>query len=267
MAKRTLLEIVQSILGSMESDKVNSIEDTSEATLVAEIVRDVFFDLHSNKNWEDKKELVSLVSLADTSKPTHMKVQDDFTEMVSLRYDKRRNGETRKRYEPVSWKEPDDFLRYTNVRNSDATNVDVVSDVTGVELLVINDKHPTYYTSFDDYHLVFDSYDKTVDSVLQESKVQAMAYVYPTFTISDSFVPDMPIEAFSTLVNEARSRCQFWLKDFQDAKSEQEAGRQRRWQARKSWTVNGGIQFPNYGRKSRKSYKDPTLSQRHITDT
>lgn len=96
-----------------------------------------------------------------------------------------------------------------------------------------------------------------------------MAFVFPEFTLDDDFVPLMPVEAFSALVNEARSRCQYWLKDFQDVKSEQEAGRQNRWLARKAWTVSGGIKFPNYGRKARKgsTFKDPTLTQRHTRDT
>ena len=40
----------------------------------------------------------------------------------------------------------------------------------------------------------------------------------------------------------------FKLKEVQDIKSEQEAGRQQRWLSRKAWTVNGGIRYPNYGR-------------------
>lgn len=269
MAKRNLLRIVQDILSVMESDEVNSISDSVEALQVAEIIRGTYFDLHSNRNWPDKKQLVELVAYSDSSRPTHMKVANDFTEMISIRYNKSKAGETRKRYEDVLWKEPDDFLRFINTRDSDESNIQVVVDVSGIDLLIKNDSHPTYYTSFDDNTLVFDSWLSSVDTTLQASKTQAMAYLYPTFELTDTFIPDMPVEAFSALEAEARSRCQYWLKDFQDVKSEQEAGRQQRWLSRKSWTVNGGIRFANYGRKSNKgyAYKDPTLRQRHISDT
>ena len=69
----------------------------------------------------------------------------------------------------------------------------------------------------------------------------------------------MPIDAFAVLINEARSRANYWLRDMQDVKSEQAASKQNRWQARKDWRVAGGIRFPNYGRQSGKAYKDPTF--------
>lgn len=270
MAKRNLLSLTQSILSTMESDEVNSIGDSTESLQVAEVIRDTYYDMHSNRNWPMQHKLVSLVPFSDASLPTHMRVAEDFTELDPIiYYDKRKVNDTRKKYAEVHWKEPDDFLRLTNPRNTDEDKNTVVTDPSGVELIIQNDKAPTYYTSFDDNTIVFDSYDSEVDDTLQESKIQAMAYTFPEFKLVDTFVPVMPIEAFSALLAEARSRCQFWFKDNQDIKSEQEAGRQQRWLSRKAWTVSGGIKFPDYGRKSAKgaTSKEPTFRQRHIRDT
>jgi len=107
--------------------------------------------------------------------------------------------------------------------------------------------------------VVFDSYDIAVDDTLQESKVQAQGYVFPLWTTSDSFIPDLPEEAFTLLLEEAKSRASLKLKQVQDVKAEQEAGRQNRWLARKDWRVHGGIQYPSYGRNNQKSIKDPTF--------
>mgnify|MGYP000149502562 CR=1 FL=1 len=50
---------------------------------------------------------------------------------------------------------------------------------------------PSFYTSFDDEHIVMDSYKSSVETTLQNSKTQAYGVVYPTFTISDTFTPDL----------------------------------------------------------------------------
>lgn len=262
MSKRNLLEMTQDILTIMESDVVNSIGDTEESRGVAEIIRSTYFDLRSNRNWPDSKQLLKLESLADPERPTHMRLPENVTELLTLNYNKMKVGETQKRYEPLQWKEPDDFLRYSNQLNNTASNVKVVQDISGVELLIRTDKHPDCYTSFDDEHVVYDSHDSSVDTTLQASKVQAMGYVFPVFELEDSFIPDIPVEAFAGLQAEARSRCQYWFKDFRDAKSEQESARQQRWLSRKAWRVSGGIKMPDYGRKGRGRSSEPTFRKR-----
>ena len=44
MPKLTLLDMVQRTLSSMDSDTVNSFDDTIESEQVAYIIRDVYFD-------------------------------------------------------------------------------------------------------------------------------------------------------------------------------------------------------------------------------
>lgn len=260
MAKPNLLAIVQDILNDMDSDPVNSIDDTDEATQVAAIVKSTYEAMISNRNWPHTARIINLTASTDNLFPTYMTIDEDIKEFISVFYDKRKIDDTRLRYQEVRWKEPDDFLRYTNQRNSDADNIDVVLDPSGVKLLIQSDRAPSYYTSFDDNTLVFDSYDSAVDSTLQSAKTQARAYTIPSFELSNTFIPDLPLEAFSALIEEAKSKAQMKLKQFQDVKSEQEAGRQNRWLSRKAWRVKGGIRYPNYGRKRRAPYRrDPTF--------
>lgn len=259
--KSTLLEITQDILNDMSSDVINTIDDTDEAIQVAQIVKSTYQAMMSNRNWPHTKRIINLVSSGDNLFPTHMGITEDIKEMVNIFYDKRRNTETRLRFEEVKWLEPDDFLRFTNKRNSDNPNVQVIIDHSGVKILIQNDKAPTYYTSFDDKTLVFDSFDELVDDTLQANKTQARAYVVPIFEMVDNHIPDLPDEAFAALIEEAKSKAMFKLKQTEDSKAEQEATRQRRWLSRKDWTVKGGIRYPNYGRNRARSYngKDPTF--------
>lgn len=264
--KATLLEIVVDILNDMDGDEVNSIDDTVEAQQVAQIVKSTYFAMISNRNWPHTKKLISLQASGDDSYPTHVTVQSPVKEMISLNYNKARQGETRKRYEVVKWCDPDDFLRFTNKRNSDADNIDIIIDYSGVELLIRNDMPPTYFTSFDDNVLVFDAYDKLVDDTIQESKIQARAYVIPEWSHEDDFVPDLPEEAFTALIEEAKSKASMKLRQIQDAKAEQEASRQQRWLSRKDWRVHGGIKYPDYGRKSGK-YPSPYFDKNNVKPT
>jgi hypothetical protein len=75
-----------------------------------------------------------------------------------------------------------------------------------------------------------------------------MAYIMPSWLPSDDFIPDLPDEAFTALIEEAKSRASLKLRQVADQKSEQESRRQQRWLARKSRRVSNGIIYPNYGR-------------------
>ena len=250
--KRTLLDMVQEILNDIDSDEVESIDDTVEAEQVANMIKSSYYAMMSTRDWPHLRQSIQLTGIGDTTKPTHIRLQDGIRELCFINYNKVKNGETRKRYEALEYLEPDHFLHKLNQRNNDESNIEVVDDFGGIELLIQNDTPPKYYTSFDDEYLVLDSYDNTVDTTIQESKIQSQAYVMPDWTTDDDFIPDLPENAFTALVEEAKSRASLRLKQVADQKAEQEAGRQHRWLSRKARRVAGGINYPNWGRNSRK---------------
>lgn len=252
--KKTLIEIVQDCLNDTDGDEVNSIDDTVESTQVANIVRSTYEALIINRDWPHTKKLLQVTPSADNAKPTHMTLADNIKKMVYLNYNKQKTGETRRRYEPIKYLDPDDFLRVLNNRDNDQSFIDSIVDDSGVILSIRNDIAPSYYTSFDDEGIVFDSYDSAVDNSLQASKVQAMAYVIPTFTLSDTFIPDLPDFAFPAFINECKSAVSLKLRQIQDVKAETEARRQQRWLARNDNKVNGGTKYPDYGRRGKRGF-------------
>lgn len=247
MAKRTLLEITQEILNDLDSDEVNSINDTVEAAQVASIVRSTYNEMMSNRNWPHLKKIVKLTALG-TSYPNYFQIPDNVKELVSIKYNIIGDGETKVQYRDIKWKYPDDFLEYTYARNSDNSNVEQIQDTSGVVLLILNDAAPQYWTTFDDRHIVCDSYDSAVDDSLQTAKSQAIVYQETAWVHTDGAYPNLPEEAFSALIEEAKSTAFIVLKQMANQKAEQKAGRQQRWLARKAWKVHGGIRYPNYGR-------------------
>lgn len=247
--KKTLLEITQDILSIMDGDEVNSIGDTEEAYQVARSVVRTYEALVSNSNWYHTRKGLTLVPYSDSEFPTHIRLNDNVKQLTLINYNKRKVDDTRDNYEEVKWKDPDDFLRYLNLRNSGDTNITNVVDVSGIALLIQTDKQPDYFTSFDDETIVFDSYDSEVDSTIQESKVQAVGFIIPTLMLKDDAIPELPPDAWAGFIEEATKKAQWWVRQFEDPVAAQEASRQRRWLSRKQWRVNGGIKFPDYGRK------------------
>lgn len=247
--KQSVLDMTQDILSDMNSDEVSSITDTVESMQVAQIIKSTYEELMGRKNWPHLQKLLKLDSSLTTSRPTHMAVPSTIKEVISVSYNKQNINQTSPRWNEVEWLYPDEFLQKTNDRNTDNANTDEIEDVSGVKLLIKNDKAPTYFTSFDDENIVFDSYDSEMDSTLQSSKTQVLAYVLPSFTLTDTFVPDLPAEAFPALLAEAKSVCFARIKQAPDSKAEQQSRRSMNWISRKNWQVAGGWQFPNYGRK------------------
>lgn len=256
MAKQNLLSIAQTILSDMDGDEVNSINDTEESAQVARIVRNNYLAMMSNTVWPHTRRALTVEARGDSNYPTYLLVKDDLKELTSIYYNVRKLDSNRDIYEEMQYLEPDQFLHKLNKRDNSKPNVLTTIDDSGVKLFILTDKAPEYYTSFNDTDIVFDSYDSQVDASLQISKVQAIGYVIPPFELDDQFVPDLPADAFSLLIERSTSAAQAKLRQFQDVKAEQESIRQGRWMSRKSWTVNGGIRFPNYGKpgKTRQNY-------------
>jgi hypothetical protein len=239
-------------LNDMDSDEVNSIDDTVESQQVAQIIRTCYFEMMENRNWPHQQKLVQLEGLSDTDKPNYLKLPENLKELSAFKYEVQKVSDTNTKLRDVIYKEPDAFLRMISSRNSDNTNVLEVEDFSGSKLLILNDQAPQYWTSFDDVYLVTDSYDAAVDDTLKRSKSQCIAYMIPEFQKEDDFTPDIPMSAFPALLEEAKSTAFFTLKQMTNQKAEQKASRQQKWLSRKAWRASGGIQYPDYGRKNRR---------------
>ncbi len=253
MAQMTLLAMTQDILSELEEDEVNSINDSVVALQVANIIKTTYFNIIDSKDsWPWMRELFTLTGLADVTKPTHMLIPDTIIDVEFVKYNIRRVTDIKDKFTNITYKIPTDFLRLLEVRNSAATNVQVVTEVNGTKLNIRNDKVPQYWTSFDDTYIVFDSFDSAVDSVVQASKTQCSGGRYPTFSLTDNFVADLPIQMFTYLLNEAKSTSFLILKQMANQKAEQHSITQRRRMSQSAWKVAKGITYPNFGRKGKK---------------
>ena len=118
MAKMTLLEIVQDILSDMDSDEVNSINDSVESLQVAQIVKSTYYNIIDGKDYPWLKELFQLNASGVASKPTFMSLPSTVIDLEWIKYNKIKVGETKALYKKIIYKTPEDFLAITDLRDS-----------------------------------------------------------------------------------------------------------------------------------------------------
>jgi hypothetical protein len=251
MAKMTLLEMTQDILSDMDSDEVNSINDSIESLQVAQIIKTTYYNIIDGRDYDFLYELFQLESSGTSSRPTHMKLPENIIDLKYIKYNTRKSADTKDKYLKIDYLNPEDFMEVLDTRDSSKSNVTVVTDTTGISLNIKNDKAPEYFTSFDDENLVFDYHDSAVDSTLTNSKTQCHGKRSVAFTLSDSFTPDLPVQMFSYLLAEAKSVAFVTLKQVANAKAEQVSTSQKRRMSQDAWRLKNGIHYPNYGRMTR----------------
>ena len=252
MPKLTLIEMVQDVLSDMDSDEVNSVSDTTESDQVVQIIKSTYQDLMTRQYRPHLREMLQLDS-TNSSTPSHMKMPENVMELVMINYDRHTTGQTDTKYQKIKYMDEVDFIIYTNARNTDNSNVDLITDFSGAKIKVVNDTGPQYWTSFDDEYIVFDSYDSELETNLQNSKTQLIGYREPSLTIADATIPDLPSEAFPHLLSEAKKHCLAKLKqvDYTDTSYREEAIRSKKqttYLQRKKWRSHTQSKFPNYGR-------------------
>lgn len=115
-----------------------------------------------------------------------------------------------------------------------------------------NSGQPQFCTILSDYYVIFDSYDSILDSTLQSSKTMAEGTVVPIYTMTDSFIPNLPEDQFPLLLNEAKALAFFELKQSPHPKAEQEARRQWSHVQKGKSIIERPSNFdalPNFGRR------------------
>jgi len=258
MAKMTLLEIVQDIMSDMDSDNVNSINDSVEALQVAQIVKTTYYSIIDGEDYAFLYELFQMTASGTDTRPTHMSLPEDIIDLKYVKYNSKLTAGAKDLYRIIEYKNPEDFMYLTDARDSLASTVKKVTDPTGITINILNNKQPQYFTSFDDVTMVFDSYLAAVDTTLQSTKTQCHGKRSVAFTVSDSFTPDLPIQMFTFLLAEAKSSAFLTLKQMANQKAEMTSTTQRRKMSQEAWRLHAekGIMYPNYGR-NRATKKTP----------
>lgn len=202
----------------MDSEDVNSISDTVEAQQIASVVEDTYYNIIAARDLPEHNKLMTLVSMGDSTKPTHFKYPSDTKHIERVEYNV--GTISKKDFRLIEFVDPVYFLDHMD------ENGTLVETYDGnLDIFVRSDQPPTYYTSFDDEYIIMDSYDSNVEVTLQQDKIRAFGSTYPAFSQTDSFEPDIDNTLMPYLLAESKSVCFSLFKGGSDPKVEQVARR------------------------------------------
>lgn len=226
--KYTLLELTQAVLSSMDSDEINSINDTVESQQVVEVIKTVYDDIISRGDLTTNKIIFNLQASTDPLKPVMMTKPDNIERLEWIKYDIRGVGDTAPAWTNMTYLPVVDFIDYMHSHNWDDANVITFDHVVSGNVITFacrNDTAPHYYTSFDDSIIFFDSYEADVDSTLQSVKTLCYGLKVTEFSKDDSFTPELAPQQFALLLAESKSLAWAELKQAGHEKAEQSARR------------------------------------------
>ena len=251
--KKSLIDIVQDMLSDTDGDEVNSIDDTTEATQAAYIVRSTFENIVVGSTIDYYRRGIQFDGMGDTEYPNYLKLPENIQQLEFIQYNK--TTDDRVRFENLTYLYPDEFLARQNSLDSTSDTVQEVRDFGGVTYLIQNNKAPDFWTSFDDSHIVFDSYNKEVEDTIHKNKTQGIAYISPVFELRDDYIPDLPADMFPYLISEAKSAFSTKIRQTQSEEDAKWSTLHRRRMSRKNWQAKGGIRMANYGKPPKQGHK------------
>lgn len=209
--KQTLLEIVQRVAEYIDGETINSIGDTRESSQIATIVKETYQYLIQTRQINTRDTIVHFDDVNDTQyKPNYLTYQDTVFEIFDLQYKDLETG----RYSHIQYIDPEVFLQKALSLDPNDENVIQVKDYSDIFYYIRNDKQPQYYTSFDDVHIAFDSYNAEVEDTIHDNNVIAQGRYMPEFKLEDDFVPNIAPQHFPLLLSKSKEIAGVELKEY-----------------------------------------------------
>ena len=199
--KRTLLQVTQEYLDASSGFYVDSIFDTDESQQVAKIAERVYYQMvqeYDNLLFTTKE--LTLESVADTARPNYMLLPERVQKVQESKvwYNvSTESGELN--YKRLQYLPPLDFIAQS--LHSNSTNSIIVEGYDDNKMPVKTNQFPSYFTSFDNKYVVFDSYNSQYDTVLQASKTRFIGSQEEVFLQQDDFVIPVPAHLSETYLD------------------------------------------------------------------
>lgn len=189
--QRTLLQVVQEYLDATSGFYVDSIFDTDESQQVAKIAERIYYKMvNAYPNLLFTMKEMTLDPLSDATRPNYMIIPKGVQKIQESKvyYNVSKDGGLQ--YKLIQYLPPLEFIETTS--NVSSNNSIIVEGFDGNKMSVKTNQFPTYYTSFDNKYLVFDSYNSDIDTTLQSSKTKVVASGEEVFLQEDDFVIPVP---------------------------------------------------------------------------
>jgi hypothetical protein len=218
MKQYTLLEIMNIVMDTMDSDPVTDISETPESQQILNIIQAEYFRLAADSDWKHLRVITQLEEMSSTY-PNYMKIPATIESVETIKYNTKESASDADKFEELTYVEDvSEFLNLVHSLDSTDSTVDTVTDPDGAgTVYCYNDRVPKYYTSIDDTYLVFDAYLSTLDTYLKANKSLVVGYKTPTFTESNSYVLDMPGRMFPAFLERVIAVCHADIKQVESS--------------------------------------------------
>lgn len=246
MAALTYFEIVEDIINDLDSDVITTILETEESRQVVKIVEQTYYEIIDSREWPHLLEFSKLTA-GGVVNPAEMVLPTTTTRVKYIKYDTSTSGG--RTYTLMKYLEPQAFMNVLDARDSGAVGITEFADsVSGIGMNIVTNAAPSQYTLLGNNRVIFDAYDGSVDAGgLVASKTQVYGQVYPTVTVSDSFVFSLPIDMFSYLLEEAKSTAFLVLKQANNPKADFRATSLRATHREDSWKIRRNYPIKDRG--------------------
>lgn len=250
----TLIEMTQRVLEALGSDEVSNIDDTEESRTVANIIKECYFDIIGKLDLPEKEDIFSLTGSGDSEKPCLMTLPDGVLDLNSVYYN---NGSL----SDPTWYEVEfiaypKFVEMNNNLDTDEDNVGTmsVSNELGQSYTFKyrNDVLPSYYTSFDDRQILFDSYDASVNTTLVGAKTMCHGALEAEFSLTNTYIPELDPRQFQLLLQASKAQAFVELKQIENPKAERKERKNEILAQRTKHAIDrrgGSKTYRRYGRK------------------
>ena len=246
---KTVLEYVQATLSAMDSDDVDSIDDTMEATQVANQLKEEYAEYIGRQDWAYMKRAITLNAVADPASPASFTIPEDIKLIEELSYNVSETG-SYKRHK-LRYLDPQCFLDTVTVGEGSA-NATLVEVGSSIKYFVRTDRWPTYWTSFDEVTVVMDAVNQDYETTLTTENLQGFGVCIPAFQVEDGFVPYVPLNTEPALQAQLNKVCFHYFKQVASVPDEEKSKRQLARQRREASKVDrpGNRYYRNqFGRK------------------
>jgi hypothetical protein len=235
MAKMTNLQMVQNILSSMDSDNVNSISDTEEAAQVELVLQECYEEITTRRKWTHQNRTRQLEDVSDVTKPNKLRIPTEVTRVNEFRWKHYADDvipptvDQDNSWKLLRWKSPSDFIAHVQGRNvaqlTEQGRVLVVYNDDGVEMPMITDVQPEFWTSFDDEYIYMDNFITSNANTATSGRTSINVTQQKIWVSGDDEIAELPTEMFPLLLAEAKSTCWLNFKGEPNQKAEQSARR------------------------------------------
>lgn len=224
MAKLTMLQFVQLIGEAIESDEIDELDETIEATQIMNILQQTYSEVLDRRDWEFLRDRVVQMDVMPASdvKINHLLIPPSVTALQCIRY-----LSTQGKFTDLTYLEPCAFIAQLHARNPTDTNITTVPNDDGVPMYILNDKAPTYYTSFDEESIAFDAFEASrgIGNQIADTVIVGNIKPLPNWTAPTATLP-IPERMNSLILNEAIATANYRLRQTSDPRSERLARRQ-----------------------------------------